>query len=91
MRLLEAMTIGLPSGDGALCGRGARAGAEGDRARRRRRARAGPGPRADGAQAFVREMVERIDVPLVIDADGLNALAGVFPGPLPGRGAGRRS
>jgi len=30
-------------------------------------------------------MFERIDVPLVIDADGLNALAGVFPEDLPQR------
>jgi len=37
----------------------------------------GPGlGRTEGAQALVRELVQRIDVPLVIDADGLNALAG---------------
>jgi ADP-dependent NAD(P)H-hydrate dehydratase / NAD(P)H-hydrate epimerase len=30
-------------------------------------------------------MFERVDLPLVIDADGLNALAGVFPGGLPQR------
>ena len=37
----------------------------------------GPGlGRTPGAQELVRELVQRIDVPLVIDADGLNALAG---------------
>ena len=46
----------------------------------------GPGlGRTDGARAFAREMFERVDVPLVIDADGLNALAGVFPEDLPQR------
>ena len=46
----------------------------------------GPGlGRTDGARAFARELFERVDVPLVIDADGLNALAGVFPEDLPQR------
>ena len=37
----------------------------------------GPGiGKEQGAQELARELVERIDVPLVIDADGLNALAG---------------
>ena len=37
----------------------------------------GPGlGRSPGAQELARELVQRIDVPLVIDADGLNALAG---------------
>ena len=37
----------------------------------------GPGlGKTPGAQALARELVQRIDVPLVIDADGLNALAG---------------
>jgi hydroxyethylthiazole kinase-like uncharacterized protein yjeF len=46
----------------------------------------GPGMgRCEGAVAFAREMYERIDVPLVIDADGLNALEGVFPEDLPHR------
>jgi NAD(P)H-hydrate epimerase len=37
----------------------------------------GPGlGRSPGAQELVRALVERIDVPLVLDADGLNALAG---------------
>ena len=37
----------------------------------------GPGfGRTPGAQALVRALVDRVDVPLVLDADGLNALAG---------------
>ena len=46
----------------------------------------GPGlGRDDGAVAFARELFERVDVPLVIDADALNALEGVFPEDLPQR------
>jgi ADP-dependent NAD(P)H-hydrate dehydratase / NAD(P)H-hydrate epimerase len=46
----------------------------------------GPGlGRTDDAIAFAREMYERIDVPLLIDADALNALEGVFPEDLPQR------
>jgi NAD(P)H-hydrate epimerase len=46
----------------------------------------GPGlGRTKAAIAFAREMYERIDVPLVIDADALNALEGVFPEDLPQR------
>jgi NAD(P)H-hydrate epimerase len=46
----------------------------------------GPGlGRTEAAVAFAREMYERIDVPLVIDADALNALEGVFPEDLPQR------
>jgi ADP-dependent NAD(P)H-hydrate dehydratase / NAD(P)H-hydrate epimerase len=46
----------------------------------------GPGlGRAKAAVAFARELYERIDVPLVIDADALNALEGVFPEDLPQR------
>jgi len=46
----------------------------------------GPGlGKSDGAFAFAREMFERVDVPLVLDADGLNALEGCFPEDLPHR------
>jgi NAD(P)H-hydrate epimerase len=46
----------------------------------------GPGlGRGKAAIAFAREMYERIDVPIVIDADALNALEGVFPEDLPQR------
>jgi NAD(P)H-hydrate epimerase len=37
----------------------------------------GPGfGKSPGAQRLARDLVQRVDVPLVIDADGLNALAG---------------
>jgi ADP-dependent NAD(P)H-hydrate dehydratase / NAD(P)H-hydrate epimerase len=74
-RLLEAMFVGLPEEDGALSPEALQAtlSAVG-------RADAvvlGPGiGRSEGAQELARELVGRIDVPLVIDADGLNALAG---------------
>jgi ADP-dependent NAD(P)H-hydrate dehydratase / NAD(P)H-hydrate epimerase len=73
--LLEALLVGLPEDDGALSPE-----ALGVAVKAVGRADAvvlGPGlGRSPGAQALVRELVERIDVPLVIDADGLNALAG---------------
>jgi NAD(P)H-hydrate epimerase len=74
VRLLEAMFVGLPEEDGALS-REARAAALAavDRADA---VVLGPGlGRADGAKELVHELAQRIDVPLVIDADGLNALA----------------
>jgi ADP-dependent NAD(P)H-hydrate dehydratase / NAD(P)H-hydrate epimerase len=46
----------------------------------------GPGlGRGADAIEYAREMYERVDVPLVIDADGLNALEDVFPEDLPHR------
>jgi NAD(P)H-hydrate epimerase len=75
VRLLEAMLAGLPEDDGALS-------PEALQAALKAIARAdavvlGPGlGRAAGTQELARELVGRIDVPLVIDADGLNALAG---------------
>ena len=75
LRLLEAMTRGLPDHDGAHTADGvevvleltARGGA----------LVVGPGiGRTDGAVAFARELVSRADVPVVLDADGLNAHAG---------------
>ena len=74
-RLLEAMFVRLPEDDGALAPGALRAtiSAVG----RADAAVLGPGlGRSPGAQQLVRELVQRIDVPLVIDADGLNALAG---------------
>jgi NAD(P)H-hydrate epimerase len=73
--LLEAMTVPLPDDEGALAARAlepalaaiARADA----------VVLGPGfSRREGAQELARELAARIEVPLVIDADGLNALAG---------------
>jgi hydroxyethylthiazole kinase-like uncharacterized protein yjeF len=78
-RLLEAMMRGLPEEGGALA-----AGAVGPALEAIARADAvvlGPGlGRTDGARAFARTLFERVKVPLVVDADGLNALAGAaFP------------
>jgi NAD(P)H-hydrate epimerase len=84
VRLLEAMMVGLPETGGALSRE-----AVGPALKAIGRADAvvlGPGlSKAAGARAFALELFERIDVPLVIDADGLNALAGVFPEDLPQR------
>ena len=75
VRLLEAMFAGLPEDDGALSPEAlqptisavARADA----------VVLGPGlGRSPGSQELAREVLQRVDVPLVIDADGLNALAG---------------
>jgi ADP-dependent NAD(P)H-hydrate dehydratase / NAD(P)H-hydrate epimerase len=82
--LLEAMMVGLPEQDGALMPEAAEPALKA--LRRADAVVLGPGlGRSPGAQAFAREMFERIDVPLVIDADGLNALAGCFPEDLPQR------
>ena len=84
VRLLEAMMVGLPHARGALTEEAVEPAL-----RAIRRADAvvlGPGiGRTAGAQSFARAMFERIDVPLVIDADGLNALVGCFPEDLPQR------
>src|SRR2546430_2550464 len=70
----ELMTRALPDADGALTTAGvetvlraaARAGA----------LALGPGlGSADGARAFARELARRAQLPLVLDADGLNAHA----------------
>ena len=84
VRLLEAMLVGLPEDDGALS-------AEAVEPALKAIGRAdavvlGPGlSKKPGARAFALEMFERVDVPLVIDADGLNALEGVFPEDIPQR------
>jgi NAD(P)H-hydrate epimerase len=76
-RLLEVMTRGLPDVDGALAPDGAGAALEAI-------ARAGalvlgPGAgRSDAAFAFVRALAAGADVPLLLDADGLNAHAGAL-------------
>jgi ADP-dependent NAD(P)H-hydrate dehydratase / NAD(P)H-hydrate epimerase len=74
-RLLEAMHVALPEEDGAVS-------AEAVDAALAATGRAdavvlGPGiGRSAGARELVGALVQRIEVPLVIDADGLNALAG---------------
>jgi ADP-dependent NAD(P)H-hydrate dehydratase / NAD(P)H-hydrate epimerase len=84
VRLLEAMMVGLPEQEGALS-----PDAIGPALSAIRRSDAvvlGPGlGRSPQAQAFARELVLRVDVPLVIDADGLNALAGHVEELLPRR------
>ena len=74
-RLLEAMFVGLPEDEGALTTESLE-----DAVQAIHRADAvvvGPGiGRTPGAQALVRALVGRVDVPLVLDADGLNAMAG---------------
>lgn len=75
LRLLEAMTRGLPDEDGAVTG--AAAGAALQACERAGALVLGPGlGRGEGAFAFAREVAARAPVALVLDADGLNAHAG---------------
>jgi len=75
IRLLEAMTRGLPDDDGAHTEAGVDTVLE--LARRGGALIAGPGVgRTDGAQAFIRRLVREAEVAVVLDADGLNAHAG---------------
>jgi hydroxyethylthiazole kinase-like uncharacterized protein yjeF len=86
VRLMEAMVRAMPENDGALSlealepvlAAAARADA----------VVLGPGlSREPGAQALTRDVAGRIEAPLVIDADGLNALAGHLDGVLAHRTA----
>src|SRR5699024_4437115 len=73
--LLEAMFVPLPEDDGALCPEALHA--THSAVRRADAVVLGPGfGKSPGAQRLARDLVQRVDVPLVIDADGLNALAG---------------
>jgi NAD(P)H-hydrate epimerase len=75
LRLLEAMTRGLPDEDGAHTAAGVDAVLE--LAARGGALVVGPGiGRSDGAFAFARDLVARAEVAVVLDADGLNAHAG---------------
>jgi NAD(P)H-hydrate epimerase len=75
VRLLEAMTRGLPDRDGAHTEEGVEVVLE--LAQRGGALIAGPGlGRSDGAVAFVRRLVREAPVAVVLDADGLNAHAG---------------
>jgi len=75
LRLLEVMTRGLPDDDGAHTAAGVDTVLE--LAERGGALVVGPGiGRSDGAFAFARELVARAEVPVVLDADGLNAHAG---------------
>jgi NAD(P)H-hydrate epimerase len=75
LRLVEVMTRGLPDYDGAHTAAGVEEVLE--LAQRGGALVVGPGiGRTDGAFAFARDLVARADVPVVLDADGLNAHAG---------------
>jgi len=77
LRLLEQMTRGLPDADGTHSAYGVRAFAE--LAERAGAVVLGPGlGRSDPAVAFARGVAGAVEAPLLIDADGLNAHAGVL-------------
>ena len=74
-RLLEVMTRGLPDADGALTAEALAAAL--DAVARAGALVLGPGAgRSDGAFAFLRALAAQAEVPLLLDADGLNAHAG---------------
>ena len=77
LRLLEGMSRGLADRDGGHTPEGAD-GVE-EMAERAGCVVLGPGlGRADGAVEFAREVARRVEAPLLIDADGLNAHAGAL-------------
>ena len=77
LRLLEAMTRGMPDEDGMHVEEGADDVAE--MAKRAGAIVLGPGlGKGEGPQAFARKLAQIIDKPLLIDADGLNAHAGAL-------------
>ena len=85
-RLLEAMFARLPETEGHLGPAALDAILE--RCRRSAAVVVGPGiGRAAPTQALVRSLVERLEVPVVLDADGLNALGTDFPALLRARRA----
>ena len=74
-RLLEVMTVPLPDADGTLEPAGADTVLE--RAERANALVLGPGVgREPGAFELVRTLARRVSLPLLLDADGLNAHAG---------------
>ena len=75
LRLLEQMSRGLPDDDGFHTPAGVAEVEE--MAERAGAVVLGPGlGRADGAQEFARGVALAVEVPLLVDADGLNALSG---------------
>ncbi len=77
LRLLEAMTRGLPEDEGAHAAAGVAGVAE--LAERAGCVVLGPGlGRSDGAVAFARGVAAAVEAPLLIDADGLNAHVGAL-------------
>jgi hydroxyethylthiazole kinase-like uncharacterized protein yjeF len=74
-RLLEVMTVPLPDDEGSLLGNGANQVRE--RAERSGALVLGPGlGRADESVHLARELARTVKIPLLLDADGLNAHAG---------------
>jgi len=85
-RLLEAMTLALPDEHGEHTPGGVEALAAAAAARGGALV-LGPGlGRGEGAAAFVRGVLEAVALPIVLDADGLNAYAGALDS-LSGRAA----
>ncbi|HEX4035764.1 MAG TPA: NAD(P)H-hydrate dehydratase [Solirubrobacteraceae bacterium] len=75
-RLLEAMTLAVADADGAHSADGVAAVVEAAAARGGALV-VGPGlGRSDGARDFAHGVLETVEVPVVLDADGLNAFAG---------------
>lgn len=76
-RLLEVMTVPLPDSGGSLEASGAEAVLE--RAKRANALVLGPGlGRQDGAFTLARKVAAQARLPLLLDADGLNAHAGAL-------------
>jgi len=77
-RLLEVMTVPLPDADGSLQPSGAETVLE--RAERSGSLILGPGiGRASGAFELAKTLARDVELPLLLDADGLNAHAGALP------------
>ena len=77
LRLLEQMSRGLPDEDGAHTPAGVESVEE--MAERANAVVLGPGiGRSEPALEFARQVARAVDAPLLIDADGLNAHAGVL-------------
>jgi hydroxyethylthiazole kinase-like uncharacterized protein yjeF len=77
LRLLEQMAHGMPEADGAHTPDGVAPFLE--LAGRADAVVLGPGlGRSDSARAFARELAARVELPLLLDADGLNAHAGAL-------------
>jgi NAD(P)H-hydrate epimerase len=75
LRLLEVMTRALPDEDGSFSPAAVEPALHA--AERVDAMVLGPGlGRADGAQEFARDLARRVELPLLLDADGLNAHAG---------------
>ena len=85
LRLLEAMTRGLPDEDGSLTPEGAEAVLDATDRAGALILGCGIGS-SDSARELARALAARADLPLVLDADGLNAHAGRL-GDLAGRSA----